>query len=102
MDVAEEAAYKAIHSPLRNKVLAAAWSNVSKMKKYYVQKCKHGVAVADWLEIYANSEDEAAKKLVRGTLRRAGKLGELRVRVRECGNLNNPTNFYADAVEHSE
>src|SRR5947209_5000532 len=89
MDVAEEAAYMATHSPLRMQVLKMAWDNVAKMTKYHVQECKGGVAVHDWEEIYANNDQEAAEKVAGPNLRRAGKLGELRARVRPVGNLKN-------------
>jgi len=66
------------------------------MTKYHVQECKMGRAVGDWIEVYANSDLEAAKKMVCPDLRRSGKLGELRARVRAAGNPQNEIDFYAD------
>ncbi len=96
MSVAEEAAYMALHSEHRQKVLTMAWDNVKKMTKYLVQECNMGKAVGGWQEIFANSELEAAQKVVSGELRRAGKLGELRVRVRVASDTKTETDFYAD------
>lgn len=96
MSVPEEAVYMATHSPHRKKVMTMAWDNVKKMNKYLVQECNMGKAVGGWQEIYANSDTEAAQKVVRGDLRRVGKLGELRVRVRLANDPKTETDFYAD------
>ena len=96
MSVPEEAVYMATHSPHRKKVMTMAWDNVKKMSKYLVQECNMGKAVGGWQEIYANSDIEAAQKVVNGVLRRAGKLGELRVRVRVANDSKAETDFYAD------
>jgi hypothetical protein len=54
-----------------------------KMTKFLVQKCDQGVDVGPRQTIYANSDIDAALNVVAGDdLRRLGKLGELRVRVR--------------------
>jgi hypothetical protein len=66
------------------------------MTKYHVQECKMGKAVGGWVEVCANSDLEAAEKIVGPNLRRAGKLGELRARVRAVGNLKKQIDFYAD------
>ena len=100
MTVFEEAAYLAMHSPLKMKVWMKARENVKKMRRYEVRECKFGKDVRPWQEIFANSDDEAATKLVSGQLRRTGKPGELRVRVRPVGDLKNQTLFYADALDH--
>jgi hypothetical protein len=97
VNVVEEAVYFSTHSPLRKKVMAKAWANVRKMTKYYVQECKLGKAAGDWIAVYANSDLEAAQKIVVGlNLRRVGKLGELRARVRAASNPENEIDFYAD------
>jgi len=96
VSVTEEAVYMATHSPLRKKVMTKAWDNVKKMTKYHVQECRMGKAVGGWMEVYANSDLEAAEKIVGPNLRRAGKLGELRARVRAASNPKNETDFYAD------
>jgi hypothetical protein len=98
MSVPEEAAYMATDGPVRvrKKVMAIAWANVKKMTKYHVQECKMGKAVGGWHEIYANSEQDAARKVVRGNLRPKGKLGELRVRVRLASDPKQEADFYAD------
>lgn len=96
MSVAEEAIYMAEHSPQREKVWKMAVANVKKMTLYHVQECKSGKAVRDWIEVYANSDQEAAKKLVGPNLRRVGKLGELRARVRLASDLKQETLFYSD------
>jgi hypothetical protein len=82
MSVAEDAIYMAENSPQRKKVWEMAVANVKSMTLYHVQECKSGNAVRDWMEVYANSDQEAAKKLVGPNLRRIGKLGELRALVR--------------------
>jgi hypothetical protein len=96
MSVAEEAIYMAENSPQRDKVWEIAVANVKKMTLYHVQECKSGKAVRDWMEVYANSDQEAAKKLVGPNLRRVGKLSELRTRVRLANDLKQETLFYSD------
>jgi hypothetical protein len=64
--------------------------------KYHVQECKMGKAVGGWMGVYANSDLEAAEKIVGPNLRRAGKLGEHRARVRAANNPKNEIDFYAD------
>jgi hypothetical protein len=96
MSVAEEAIYMAENSPQRKKVWEMAVANVKSMTLYHVQECKSGKAVRDWMEVYANSDQEAAKKLVGPNLRRIGKLGELRARVRLASDLKNEIAFYSD------
>lgn len=98
MSVPEEAVYMATHGPaqLRQKVMAMAWDNVKKMTKYHVQECRMGKGVGGWQEIFANSDEEAANKVVSGQLRRSGKLGELRVRVRLADNPKQEADFYTD------
>jgi hypothetical protein len=96
MNVVEEAAYMATHSPLRKKVMTMAWDNVKNMTKYHVQECKMGKAVGGWMEVFANNDAEAAEKVVGPDLRRTGKLGELRARVRLASNPKNEIDFYAD------
>ena len=64
------------------------------MRDYLVQKWFDGKADR-WQEISANSELEAAERVVGTNLRTAGKLGELRARVRVVGNLSKETAFYA-------
>jgi hypothetical protein len=95
MSVVEEAAYMSVHSPLWKKVWLKARENVKKMNQYHVQECKGGKVIADWQEIYADNDQEAAEKVAGPNLRRAGKLGELRARVRSVGNLKNETAFYS-------
>ncbi len=95
MSVVEEAYYMALHSPLKKKVWEIAQANVKKMHKYHVQECEGGKAIGDWQEIYANGDQEAAEKVAGPNLRRVGKLGELRARVRPVGNLKNETAFYS-------
>jgi hypothetical protein len=95
MSVVEEAYYMALHSPLKKKVWEIARANVKKMHKYHVQECEGGNAVGDWQEIYANSDQEAAEKVVGRNIRSVGKLGELRARVRPVGDLKNETAFYS-------
>jgi hypothetical protein len=89
MSVAEEAIYMAENSPQRKKVWEMAVANVKSMTLYHVQECKSGNAVRDWMEVYANSDQEAAKKLVGPNLRRIGKLGELRALVRLASDPKN-------------
>ena len=95
MTVAEEAAYMAVHGPLRKQVWRIARANVKKMHKYHVQEYRDGKAVGDWQVIYANSDQEAAEKVVGRNIRCVGKLGELRARVRPVGDLKNETAFYS-------
>jgi hypothetical protein len=95
MSVPEEAVYMATNSPLRKKVMTMAWDNVKKMSKYHVQECNSGKVVGGWIEVYANSDQEAAEKLVGRDIRRVGKLGELRARVRSASNLQKETDFYS-------
>jgi len=96
VSVAEEAVYMATHSPLRKKVMTTAWDNVKKMTKYHVQECNMGKAVGGWVDVYAKSDVEAAQKIVGPNLRRTGKLGELRARVRNASDPKKESDFYAD------
>jgi len=96
MSVAEEAIYMAENSPQRKKVWEMAVANVKSMTLYHVQECKSGNAVRDWMEVYANSDQEAARKLVGPNLTRIGKLGELRALVRLASDPKNEIAFYSD------
>lgn len=100
IDVATEAAYHATHSKSRKVILTRAWDNVKKMTKFIVQECVDGRNVGPSQTIYANSDIEAARVVVSGCeLRRKGKLGELRVRVRAVSNPE--VCFYADTPHSS-
>jgi hypothetical protein len=61
---------------------------------YIVQKWSDGKASA-WQRISADSELEAAERVTGIKLRKVGKLGDLRARVRVVGNLSQETAFYA-------
>jgi hypothetical protein len=69
MSIGEEAVYMSEHSPQKEKVWLMAQENVKKMLLYHVQECRGGKVVRDWMEIYANNDQEAAEKLVGPNLR---------------------------------
>ncbi|SRR5713226_5297718 len=97
VDVAIEAAYNSVHNKSQKVMLTRAWDNVKKMTRFIVQECDQGRNIGPNETIYANSDIEAAQAVVYGcNLRRKGKLGELRVRVREADGRRDEVCFYAD------
>jgi hypothetical protein len=98
VDVFTEAAYHAVQQSKVNKtILERAWGNVKNMTKFIVQECNQGRNVGPSQTIYANSDIEAARAVVHGCdLRRKGKLGELRVRVRAASARGEEICFYSD------
>jgi hypothetical protein len=102
VDVVTEAVYNAMHNVGAQKVmLAKAWANVKMMTKFIVQECQEGRNVGVLEVVYANSDLEAARATAIGCdLRRAGKLGELRVKVRVAAHPAMETLFYCD-LPHS-
>jgi hypothetical protein len=98
VDVATEAAYNAVQGgPDQKVILTKAWDNVKKMTKFIVQECQEGRNVGSSEVVYANSDLEAAKTVATGCdLRRKGKLGGLRVKVRVAANPGTEALFYAD------
>lgn len=98
VDVATAACYHALQSGrVQKAVLTRAWDNVKAMSKFFVQECCEGKNVRMPEVVYANSDLEAARTVVpRDNLRHAGKLGELRVRVRDVNRPATDVCFYSD------
>jgi hypothetical protein len=71
------------------------------MTKFIVQKCHEGKNIGPSEIVYSNSHLKAAKTVAPGdNLRHAGKLGELRVRVRAVDKPATEVCFYSD-LPHS-
>jgi hypothetical protein len=72
------------------------------MTKFLVQKCDQGADVGPRQMIYANSDIDAAHSVVPSDdLRRLGKLGELRVRVRAAEAPPNQEIYFFSDSPHS-